>query len=455
MLYARLSRPHDYADTVLDRYASDTTMPIPIFITALLAMQEPQNTTVAPQVAAPVAVAAPDFTVAPTVAEPHRLALTPKMDGVIANEEWDLLTSTKDAKTYFQWEPGKLYFAGSVPEGDDLLVSLDLRANGWLVGADNYEIRVGMHDGQLQVTARKLDVTRVQGPQWIEEPVIGMASKVIAKTDNGVTTYEVALEDGGFDIIPDDKNSKLSLRIDPIAASAPSAEPFVPRALTPVSLGFSRAAALPANLQWGVENSGAKVVPGDKMRVRFTFNGSNQLGLQRIKMRSEGLAAMSSAESALPFPSFDNKSRAFVDYNTPVANDADFGYRVVQASVEDKDGVSGFVEASYQVVPPLEIDPESVHIASKPMAQKGRLTYTVSANASGSRRIDGNVRVTLPREFAIINGDDRNFSIYFHSPVRRTVEFNVPAGTKGVFPVTFRMESNGKTYDSTSFIVIE
>lgn len=430
-------------------------MPIPILISALLAMQEPQTPVVTPPAVTAPAVVAPDFTAAPMVAEPHRLALTPKMDGVIANEEWDLLTSTKGAKTYFQWEPGKLYFAGAVPEGDDLLVSLDLRANGWLVGADNYEVRIGMRDGQPKVTARKLDVTRFQGPQWIDEPVIGMASQVVAKTENGVTTYEVSLQDGGFDIIPDDKNTKLALRIDPVAANAPSAEPFVPRALTPITLGLSRAAALPANLQWGVENSGAKVVPGDKMRVRFTFNGSNQLGLQRIKMRSEGLAAPTSAESTLPFPSFDNKSRAFVDYNTPVANDADYGYRVVQAAVEGKDGVSGFVEASYQVVPPLEIDPDSAHIQSKPMAQKGRLTYTVSANASGSRRIDGSVRVTLPREFAVLNGDDRNFSIYFHSPVRRTVEFNVPAGTKGVFPVAFHMESNGKTYDSTGFIVIE
>src|SRR4051794_3660599 len=59
------------------------------------------NTTVLPAIqAAPIIQ---PFIKQMIVAEPMRIALTPKIDGKIDPEEWDALTAIDTANTYFQW----------------------------------------------------------------------------------------------------------------------------------------------------------------------------------------------------------------------------------------------------------------------------------------------------------------------------------------------------------------
>src|SRR5258706_9110170 len=76
-----------------------------------------------------------------SVAEPDRLALTPKLDGKIDPEEWDELTS-QSAPTYLQWQPGAIHAAATLAKDQVMVVSLDLSNNGWLQGKDNVDVRV-------------------------------------------------------------------------------------------------------------------------------------------------------------------------------------------------------------------------------------------------------------------------------------------------------------------------
>src|SRR4051794_27770199 len=96
----------------------------------------------------------PPFAAAQAVAESNRIAVTPKINGKLDEEEWDPLASDAATKTFFQWEPGRLHAAAAVPNGEDMVVSIDARGNGWLIGSDNLEIRVGSKDGKTTFAAR-------------------------------------------------------------------------------------------------------------------------------------------------------------------------------------------------------------------------------------------------------------------------------------------------------------
>src|SRR5208283_2501321 len=110
---------------------------------------QPQTKTpVQPAVQPPVVQPVQPFVAPVVVKQTDRLALTPKLDGKIDPEEWDPFSSQGGLDTYFQWEPRKLHMAARVPVGQDLIVSLDLKGDGWLVGKDNVEVRV-VWDGKV------------------------------------------------------------------------------------------------------------------------------------------------------------------------------------------------------------------------------------------------------------------------------------------------------------------
>ena len=103
-----------------------------------------------------------------SVRETTRLALTPKLDGKLSEEEWDRFAIIDGVQTYFQWQPGKLHGAATLPVGKDLVASFDLQGDGWLVGADNVEVRISWNKGAPTVRERILDATEVSQPKWVE-----------------------------------------------------------------------------------------------------------------------------------------------------------------------------------------------------------------------------------------------------------------------------------------------
>jgi hypothetical protein len=259
-------------------------MPLPVLFALALAqgVQDPTTPPAAP------AQEPTNFTAPYEVLEPNRLALTPIIDGKIEDEEWDYLGAAGTGKAYFQWEPNAFHIAGVVPEGRELLASFDLRQNGWLIGSDNLQVRISMLDGKPVVRARLLDGTRITGPTWIELPGMTLSSKVAARTDAGMTTYEASIQDCGIGLVPVDMGAKLAVRVDDPLATEANFEPFLPRVLSNVNLGMMRSAALPNGLKLGVEGLGKTVTPGETVRVRLTFNGNDNMHLNRLALRTEG-----------------------------------------------------------------------------------------------------------------------------------------------------------------------
>jgi hypothetical protein len=410
-----------------------------------------------PEPAQPQTPATPEssFQTPFVVAEPNRLALTPKLDGELSDEEWDPLVSSEVLKGYLQWEPGLLHFAATVPSGQDVVLSLDMRANGWLVGNDNLEIRVAAGQGGTpRVTARMVDATNVAGPTWVELPGVSQAAVAVAKAGENGTTYEVTISDADLGLFPTSDGKGLAVRLDAIPSESAPLAAYIPRVLAPVSFTYRRAAAVPNDLKWGVEGAGHIVLPGNSIRIRYTFNGSDKLGLKKLSLRSEGWLKDSTTQTSVPFPIFDNKGRAFVDYETAIRPDATVGYRISRGELEAGDGLTALIQSSYRVAPVVDLELVRQEIKSQPRDQRVKVAYHLKSNSP--RRVNGTVAVTLPTGFHLVSNQSKEFGIFnARGTNRRVLEMDIPANAKGVYPIQVRMEIGGQMTDKTFYLNIQ
>ncbi len=233
-------------------------------------------------VATPTAPLAPQtpspFSVAPVVSETVRLALTPKLDGKIEEEEWDAF-STGSCDSYFQWEPGKVHLAAKLPVGMDMVASLDLAGNGWLQGNDNVEIRVRMGASGPELSARRLDATRPEGPAWVDAGNVVGAATSAASVEGDKWSCEVTLADPGTQILPTKSKATVGARVDAVAQAELLTEAFTPRVVGLVTLAMDRGNNLPAGFTWEPEFKGRSVVPGESVNPTH-FQRNRRLGIQ-------------------------------------------------------------------------------------------------------------------------------------------------------------------------------
>lgn len=378
---------------------------------------------------------APSFTSPMPIQELVRMPLTPRLDGRISEEEWDRFSVVDGVQTYFQWQPGELHAAATLPVDQDFVASFDFSGDGWLVGKDNLEVRVSWNGGSPKVHTRILDATDAGGPRWVATPAFDTAALVGAASNGSMWTPEFTLDDAGHDLLPIDSADSFALRLNGVSATSGSTDPLVPRSLAKVKLGWERESGLPEALKWKPEFQARSVVPGDSNRIRLTFSGSNELNLRRIEVRTEGLGRDYALGMQMPFPEFDGKGRAFVDYDTRIDDKAPLGYRLVRGTITDVNGRSGLVQGSYLVSPPVsfEMIPDK-NLRSKPEEQKIRVGIYLKSHTS--KRIDGVFLAEPPPGWTVLSGVGGSFLIYnSRGSSRKAIELRVPAGAKGSFPI--------------------
>lgn len=396
-----------------------------------LQTQPPTQPTVQPPAPQPVQ----PFVAPVVVKQTERLALTPTLDGKIDPEEWDPFSSQAGLDAYFEWEPRKLHMAARLPVGKDLIVSLDLKGDGWLVGRDNVEVRVGWDGKAPAAKVRLLDASLKSGPTWVESKDLQQCVHVAASGDPAMWTVEMTLDDPGTGLIGKQAGRQIGLRFDALPTTQTDLQPYLPRILTPVTLVYQRAVGLPAGLRWKPELSGRSVTPGGHTRVRFTFTGNDGLGMKRIELRAEGLAEATTTLKSEPFPAFDTKGRAFVDYDTQVGSDAAEGFRVVRATIQNAQGEPSVLQVCFEIAPAVTFDLNLPNkLASMDKTQKYRFSVYMRSNVLG--RLDGTFVVVPPTGWTVDAGSDKEFVVYAsRGSVRKAFELAIPAGAKGTFPL--------------------
>lgn len=388
------------------------------------------------------------------VAEPSRLAMTPVIDGSITADEWDAFVQTNSGEAFLQWEPGRLYVAGRIPADRDLVVSLDSKQNGWLVGKDNLEFRLRVTDGKATLTARQLDATNVAGPKWIELPAFDKAAIVAGKTENGEVQIEAAIVDPGTGMLPIKDGERYMVRMDVVAQSSQSTEPFYPRVGKLITLKTERASAMPMGLDWKVEDPGRTVTPGGSTKVRFSFSTKEEIGLKKIEIKPLGPLSNHAATLGQPFPSFDKKGRTFVDYEAKTGKDAPTGYHLVSSILTTNDGAPAMIQASLRVAPLVDFALSDERIELKQGVQEIKIPFYIKSNSVN--RLDGTCEVEVPQNWEILKGDDKGFIIYnSRASVRRVLTVKLPADAAGTLPLRFRGKIGDRVIDEVRWISIK
>jgi hypothetical protein len=404
----------------------------------------------ATQAAAP---APQPFSSAFVIAEPNRIALTPRIDGKMDDEEWDPLSSSPDLKSFFQWEPGKFHIAAIVPNGHDIITSIDLKANGWLIGKDNLEIRLSNATGTAVVTARIMDGTGIDGPKWIDVPGFSISSQAASSTDGTNTTFEATIADTGLGLIPTATGTKLMLRVDAPLSTDPVAPAYLPRSLAPVTLVLQRSVALPPGLAFNPEGIGRTSIAGDSTHIRLGFNGSNSMKLQRLEMHSEGFAKNDTNQLAVPFPKFDDRGRSYMDYNSGIADGSPEGYRVLKGTLTTSDNISAVLECSYRVGPLVDFEIPRISIPLSKTDRSVKVGINIKSNAP--KRVTGTLTIVAPDPLRVLNGADRKIAIFTNrGQDRDDFELFVPVNTAGTYPIRFVATINGKKFEQVRYITV-
>ncbi len=394
------------------------------------------------------------FLAQPQVPDPLRLAITPAIDGVLADQEWDHLMDTEAGPVYFQWEPGKLYWAAKPAAGNDVIVSLDLNGDGWLVGNDNYEIRISTH-GDLSTTGiRQLDATDRNGPVWITPRLGSHAITTIAKPGTENWAVEGSFNTEGLLEIKED--SRVGVRVDIMPSSFDSGPSYLPRNMAFLRLRFDKSVNLFSGLVWRPSISNRNVARFDPLKFKFNFTLEQDCPtLQQIDVIGEGYARDAISQMTKPFPEPDRRSNASVDYQSGIQPDSPSGYRVLRATLLAADGRMAVIRTSFRIADLIDFEwdlPRQIRYSQE--SQVVRTTVTLRSQATG--RIDGNFDYVLPDEWSARRGQSQGFLIYYpRGNAKITVEFMIPGGASGTFPVTLKARIGETELSRTMTVTVQ
>ena len=333
--------------------------------------------------------------------------------------------------------------------GQDLLVSVDPGGDGWLVGRDNLQARIGVRDGKPVIDIELLDATNVTGPTYRSIAGMAAASRVAIGPDG---TIEASIVDPGLGLLPT-KPGKLAVRIDPIAPEIPTPAANVPRTLTGLTLVDERDAGFPSGFKVKTDFNDIATIPGETATVRFAFSGTPMP--KRVALRTEGLGREATSAMELPFPE-SRKGVARVEYKTRVQPDATLGYRVARATLTGADGVPSVVQASFRVAPLADVVLNDTTLKPSTQDRSIKVGFTVFGNSS--KRLSGHTTISVAGGgYRVLNGDESQ-KVGLFEPRRglpRSFGLFVPANARGTVPIRFGMEIGGKKFEIVRYLTID
>ncbi len=386
------------------------------------------------------------------VKDPLRLALTPQLDGKIEETEWDALSDAGGNQTWLQWEPGVLYSAMKLPVGKEMVASLDLAGDGWLVGADNLEIRMKFDPSGLGVRARLLDATDRNGPKWTELSNVSGVVTAIGSTDGINWNAELKLLPVTLTMFQ--LGDKIGVRFDAVNSTDEDPPAFTPRKTALVNLTQDRSSSLPSGMTWNPQFGARSVVPGEGIKIRLNFTNSGSAVLKTIAMATIGYGQDNVAASVQPFPPFDRKGRSFVDYQTLVPPGARLGWRILKAKMTLDNMPDAEVATSYLISSPIQFDinlPKSLEMQTGSQIIKG----SVFLRSQSPKRLDGNFYLEAPEGWTVTNGGNSRFSIY-HSrgSYRIGITLIAKQGAQGLIPLKFKAVVGDTISERTVYLPI-
>lgn len=366
------------------------------------------------------------------VADTNRIALTPSLDGRIEPTEWEPFT--RDGGTYFQWEPGKVYWAAQARQGNDVVLSYDANGDGWLTGNDNIEVRARVVNGNVVTSVRRLDATDPNNPRWVDGTVAPDAVNVSAQMTNDFWQAEGEL-DTSAGLPEPQEGRRAGVRIDVVPSGFDMGQAYVPRAMTPVRFSFDSSSHLFPGFSWTPKFLTRLFSKEDDLTVRYEFRVAPECPLLKgISVQGDGRAAGFAAFDS-PFPALSRDRRARVVYKSPMSGVKGFGWKVLKTTVTSFDGTPCTLRSSVQVADILTMSaslPDSVASSSDARIVRADVNvWSVSPNP-----VEGTLKFSVPKEWTISRGKEQSFRIVRpRGRAKLPIEFIVPKGTRGYYSI--------------------
>ncbi len=373
--------------------------------------------------------------------DPVLLALTPVFDGRIVAEEWLPFVDEGGFSGYLQWEPGSLHFAASLPVGRDAVLSLDPSADGWLNGSDNREVRIAWSEGSATAVVRTLDTTGRSGPQWKETEsssirVLGTASGD-RWTVEGTYRLGKAARDGGA----------IGALLKSVASGEDTGQAYIPRPLSYLRFGFDGSVGLPSSVTWKSDARLREVAREDGVTMEFVIRGENQYSTAVV--RGEGLARDDLSIVSRPVPTSGQRGSSAFEYKSEIGASATPGWRIIQATLGD-----AVLRTSIKIAELVELDidlPETVAYSAVDRSIKGR----VDVRSTAVGRVEGQYDVVVDPGWTVKRGSAQRVMIYNpRGRERINLDFTVPGGSQGEFPVAFTVKVGSQTFTRTAIVKI-
>lgn len=385
----------------------------------------------------------------PAVAVVDRLAHTPELDGVLATGEWDQF----DADTWMQWEPGKLHWSAVAPIDYDVLLSLDLNSDGWLVGDDNIEVRISRTATGTMVSASRLDATNRDGPVWIPSAIPG---RMIERAQSGADyhwTLEASMDLDGKRFMK--LGDTIGVRIDAVRSGASLGPAHEPRRLAYVNLVLDQGMN-DGDISWRVAARLREVAREDGLKMRFDLQrrDGSDVGVESVDIRFEGDRASDLAAISRPFGQFDRRGKARLEYESAISSDATTGYRILRAELMRSDGSVTVLRASFRINDLVQFEvsiPRQVAQSQVEQVVKGY----VDIRSTGIGRIEGVFSARCVDGWQINRGGNEEFLI-FHPRGRQRIpiEITIPAYALGAYPIRLEARIGDKLIEQIAYIEV-
>ncbi len=388
------------------------------------------------------------------VTNKKRMAITPGMNGELDTQFWDMLSSSNNMLVFHNWEPGVNYFGARVPNGKDVVFSLNLSGSAWLMGEENHEIRVTWHGDKPVYTIRTVDSSNPGHPVFGVGKIVREQIKLVGKQDVNFWNMELKLLGmgrPGFEI-----GNKISVRADSINKFQQTPLAIVPRVLNTVELAFERSVNDIPGLSWDASYNAKvrNVQPGSNFGMNWKVAKPDNVTLKRIKIAPFGMDKEYSTSLSTPMPEYNSYGNAYAPFSANIPKPTPYGYYLMQAKLYRSDDKITLLQSCFQVARPVEFK-----INYKAKTKKSPTEQTVdgyvTVHSLTTSKLGGRFRLELPAGWELLEGADSTFSIFHpYGHANLYVKFKVPANFSGLAPIKYRVDLGEKIVQQTVYFQV-
>lgn len=357
---------------------------------------------------------------------------------------------------YVSWTPGVIYVAGIVPQGQDLVVSIDSKATGQPFGATDADFEVRIPGGSGTPVVRQ-----ASGGALKELTAWGSLIKTAVAPDPDMPGFEVvqaAIVDPSSAYFPTKVGSQFAIRLDAVTPGQVTTL-GTKRALSLVEVSQSKGpngaadASGPAYPGLSVNGSTqftAGLAPSLNLVPKGNWPGSvGKVSVDPVGVDASSLGAMSLTPGAgfegttqpIPYPVFVGKTI------TP-------GYGAFIVRLTNGTTLPTTYYLPYRVVEPISIESQSAVLHSVDAPQKVKIQANLISNVRAA--IHGVFSVNVPPNWEVDKGTDKSFVLYnINNKSVRDLVVTVPSSVPpGLYPITLSAAFGQQAVTKTVYVVV-